>query len=161
MTTADAPVFHVPPRANSLHWASGLLTLFLAIGCGFFVSGLCAWIAEGIGLRGKMLIAIADGSLYVGFAASVAIFIGWFIARCRRGDIHLPRRYILLGLLALPIGAISWAIFIDAIAWHLRKDIVRPAVDMAMMYLVLTAVAPMTVGIPLILSCLRRRVRRS
>jgi hypothetical protein len=158
MTNALAvPSGNSRPISDRLQWASGVLALFQATGGGFFLSGLCAWIAEGIGLRGKVLIAIANGSLYLGFVAAVGIFIGWFAARCRRGDVYLSRRFILLGLLALPAGAISWAIFVDAIAWHLRRDIVRPAVDMAMMYLVLATVMPMAVGIPFVLSRVRRR----
>jgi hypothetical protein len=85
----------------------------------------------------------------------------WYAARCRRGLVDLPPTFLLIALLALPAGAICWAIFVDAIAWHLRSDIVRPAVDMAMMYLVLGSALPVAVGIPLLLSRLRGGVTLS
>jgi hypothetical protein len=69
---------------------------------------------------------------------------------------HIPVRVVPTAFLILPLGNIFWAIFVDAIAWHYGQDIVRPAFDYTIMYVVLGCVVPLTIATPLLLSCLQR-----
>jgi hypothetical protein len=41
------------------------------------------------------------------------------------------------------VGSIFWAIFVDAIAYHHGRDVVRPAFDYAVMFLVLGGLPPL------------------
>jgi hypothetical protein len=82
--------------------------------------------------------------------------LAWYRRRCGRGATDIPAWAVLTACLALPAGTICWAIFVDAVAYHYGEDIVRPAVDFALMYLVLGGLPPLALGVPWLLWRLRR-----
>ena len=138
--------------------ASGLLVLFAAFGFGSWLSGAASWAGFYLGARGRTLTGLAQVSVGVGFALGVVITLTWYARRCRRGETDIPPGAALLACLILPAGNIFWAIFVDAVAYHYGQDIVRPAFDYAVMYLVLGGVLPLALGVPWLVVHLRRRV---
>ena len=136
--------------------ASGLLVMFVAFGFGAWFSGAASWVGFYLGARGRMLAGLAQVTTCVGFAIAVVVTLAWYWRRCRRGAVDVPPRAVLTACLILPMGSIFWAIFVDAIAYHYGQDIVRPAFDFAIMYLVLGASLPLAVGVPWLVLRLRR-----
>lgn len=135
--------------AQRLLWlASGLLVMFFAFGIGSWFSGAVSWVGFYAGARGRSLVALAQVTTAIGFTLGVGTTLTWYWRRCRRGDADIPPGAALLACLVLPIGSIFWAIFVDAIAYQYGQDIVRPAFDFAMMYMVLGSVLPMALGVP-------------
>ena len=137
--------------------ASGLLVMFIAFGFGSWFSGAASWIGFYLGARGQALIAVSQVSACIGFAAAVVLALAWYRRRCRHGVTEDSIPIVLAACLFLPIGNILWAIFVDAIAWHYGEDIVRPAFDYAIMYLILGGLLPLTIGVPWAMSRMRRR----
>ena len=137
-------------------WASGLLVMFVALGFGSWFSGAASWVGFYLGARGRTLVVLAQVTACVGFAAAVVVTLVGYRRRCRRGASDIPPRAVLAACLALPLGNIFWAIFVDAIALHYGQDIVRPAFDYAIMYLILGGALPLAVGVPWAVSRLRR-----
>jgi hypothetical protein len=137
--------------------ASGLLVAFAAFGFGSWFSGAASWIGFYAGARGGTLTGLAQAAAGVGFTLAVVVTLAWYRRRCRRGAADIPARAALAACLALPAGNICWAIFVDAIAYHYGEDIVRPAFDYAIMYVVLGGLLPLTVGIPWLAFRFRRR----
>jgi hypothetical protein len=149
-----------PPSLQRLiRVLSGLLVLFVAFGAGSWFSGLCSWIGFYLGARATALTAVAQHSAVIGFGAAVAGCLVWHRARIARGRRDLPFWTAPAAALALLLGNIFWAVFVDAIAWHYGSDIVRPAFDHAIMYLVLGATLPMAVMIPWLLTRMERRFK--
>lgn len=147
---------------QGLIWiASGLLLLFIAVGFGSWFSGLASWVGFYLGARGRALTGLAQVASGVGFAAAVVVTLAWYARRCRQGVTHIPPRAALAACLALPAGNICWAIFADAVAYHYGQDIVRPAFDYAITYLVLGGLLPLTLGVPWLVFRLRRRAPRA
>lgn len=146
------------PRSRQalLTLLSGLVVAFVAFGVGSWFSGVASWVGFYLGARDQTLIGVAQGAACIGFAGAVAIALIWYRNRCRRGAAEIPLRMALGACLVLPIGNISWAIFVDAIAWHYGQDIVRPAFDMAIMYLILGGIVPLSIGVPWMVTRLRR-----
>ena len=138
--------------------ASGVFVLFIATGVGSWVSGAASWVGFYAGARGQTLMTLSQVTMAIGFALGTALPLAWYGRRCRRGDADIPRWAALSACLALPVGSICWAIFVDATAWHYGRDIVRPAFDHALMYLVLGGVVPVTFGVPCLVFALRRWV---
>jgi hypothetical protein len=137
--------------------ASGLLVMFIAFGFGSWLSGAASWMGFYLGARGQMLVGVARVSTCAGFATAVVVALIWYRRRCRRGASDIPLRAALAACLILPLGAIFWAIFVDAIAYHYGRDVVRPAFDYAIMYLVLGGALPLAVGVPCFVLRLQRR----
>jgi hypothetical protein len=137
--------------------ASGLMVTFFAFGFASWFSGAACWVSFYLGARGQQLIMLARITTTAGFVFGIVIPVVWYWRRCRGGRADVPPRAALLACLTLPFGSIFWAIFVDAIAWHYRQDIVRPAFDFAIMYLVLGAVLPLTLAVPCIVLGLQRR----
>ena len=135
-----------------LRLSSGLLVTFAAFGFGAWFSGAAAWVGFYLGARGPALTRLAQASLVVGVALAVAGQLAWYRRRCRRGRSDIPGSAVMAACLALPAGNICWAIFVDAIAWHYGQDLVRPTFDLAVMYLILGGVLPLTLGVPLLVS---------
>lgn len=146
-----------PSLQRLLRGISGVLVLFVAFGGASWFSGLCSWVGFYLGARERTLTAVAQCSAAVGFVASVAVCLAWYRARVARGRHDLPFWTAPGASLALLLGNICWAIFVDATAWHYGRDIVRPAFDYAMMYLVLGATLPMAVLVPWWLARVERR----
>ena len=140
-----------------IHWASGLLVAFAAFGFGAWFSGAASWTGFYLGLRGPTLAGLAQATAGVGTVLVVVLAAAWYRRRCRQGTTDIPPRAALAACLILPAGNIFWAIFIDAVAYHYGEDIVRPAFDHAIMYLVLGGVPPLTFGIPWWVASIRRR----
>jgi hypothetical protein len=137
--------------------ASGLLVMFVAFGFGAWFSGASSWVGFYLGARGRTLAGLAQVTTCIGFAIAVVFTLTWYCRRCRRGAADIPPRAVLAACLILPIGSIFWAIFVDAIAYHYGRDIVRPAFDDAVMFLVLGGLAPLALGVPWLVVHLRRR----
>jgi hypothetical protein len=136
--------------------ASGLLVTFVAFGFGSWFSGAASWAGFYLGARGRTLAGLAQVTAAVGFALGVALALAWYWRRCRRGSTHVPARAVLAAFLVLPLGNIFWAVFTDAVAYHYGQDIIRPAFDYAVMYLVLGGLPPLTLGVPWLMLRLRR-----
>ena len=147
----------LPSLQRLLRLLSGPLLMFVTFGVGSWFSGLCSWIGFYLGAREGTLVAVAQYSAVAGFVAAVAGCLAWYHARVARGRADLPPWTVPVAFLALPIGNIFWAVFVDAIAWHYGADIVRPAFDYTMMYLVLGAALPMAVLVPWLLARVDRR----
>ena len=137
--------------------ASGLLVAFFAFGFGSWFSGAASWVGFYLGAREGALIRLAQVTAVAGFAIGIMITLAWYWRRCRRGEVAISPRAALIACLVLPLGNISWAIFVDAIAYHHGQDLVRPAFDNAIMYVVLGAIVPLALGVPWLISLLRRR----
>ena len=135
--------------------ASGLLLAFVAFGFGSWFSGATSWVGFYLGARGQALASLAQVTAGAGFAIGVAGTLAWYARRCRRAATNIPNWAALLACLALPAGNIFWAIFVDAIAYHHGQDVVRPAFDYAIMYVVLGAVPVLAVGTPWLVSRLQ------
>lgn len=140
-----------------LTWISGLMVTFFAFGVAGAFCGAACWLGFYLGARGRTMITLAHVTTVVGFASGVAMAVGWYWRRCRSGNVAITPRAALVACLTLPIGSIVWAVLVDATAWHAREDIVRPAFDYAMMFLVLGAVLPMALAVPWVAVHLRRR----
>ena len=145
-----------PSTQSLIRLSSGILVTFVAFGFGSWFSGLVSWIAFYAGARADTLTAVAQTSAVIGFALAVLAAVAWIWRRHTRGLTQIPLRVVPAAFLILPLGNIFWAIFVDAIAYHYGQDIVRPAFDYAIMYLVLGSVAPLTIATPLLLSYLQR-----
>ena len=145
------------PGSRIVHAASGLLVLFAAVGAGAWLSGAASWAAFYLGARGSTLTGVAQATAAVGFALAIVLTIEWYRRRCRRGEADVPARAVLAAFVALAAGSIFWAIFVDAVAYHYGEDIVRPAFDYAIMYLILGGVLPLSVGVPWLAFYLRGR----
>jgi hypothetical protein len=141
--------------------ASGLLVMFVAFGFGAWFSGAASWVGFYLGARGRTLAGLAQATACVGFAIAVVVTLAWYWRRCRRGASDIPPRAVLAACLTLPMGSIFWAIFVDAIAYHHGRDVVRPAFDYAVMFLVLGGLPPLALGVPLLVLRLRRRHPRT
>jgi hypothetical protein len=158
----DAPVAEAGERRRArsmqgITWlASGLLVTFVAFGFGSWFSAAASSVGFYLGARGATLIALARVSTCVGFALAVVVTLAWYGRRCRRGATDISGRAVLAACLILPIGNICWAIFVDAVAYHYGQDIVRPAFDYTIMYLVLGGLLPLAVGVPWLVSRMRR-----
>ena len=137
--------------------ASGLLVMFVAFGFGAWFSGAASWVGFYLGARGRTLAGLAQVTTCIGFAIAIVVTLAWYRRRCRRGAVDVPPRAVLAACLILPMGGIFWAIFVDAIAYHYGRDVVRPAFDHAVMYLVLGGLPPLALGVPLLVLRLRRR----
>jgi hypothetical protein len=152
MTTVPAAVrgarFDAGQRLIRL--GSGVLVLFVAFGFALWLCGACSWVGFYLGARGGTLVAVARVSTIVGFVGAVVVAVDWYRRRCRGGRADVPGWVAGAACLALPAGAIFWAIFVDAIAYHYGDDLVRPAFDYAIMPLVLGGVVPIAVGVPLL-----------
>ena len=133
-----------------LWWASGVLVLLFAFGAGAWTSGAAAWVVDGCGGGAATIVAAGEAGYVAGFVTAVMESILWYARRCRRGREDLSICHVAAAMLALPVGAIAWAIFVDAIAWHHREDLVRTPVDYVIMYTVLISAIPVAVGVPLI-----------
>jgi hypothetical protein len=136
---------------------SGLLVAFVAFGFASWLSGAASWIGFYLDARGETLAGLAQATAWIGFAAAVVATLAWYWRRCLRGATGIPVRAAVAACLVLPVGNIFWAIFVDAIAYHYGQDIVRPAFDHAIMYVVLGGLPPLAVGVPYLLLRLRRR----
>ena len=155
---ADAANSGQPRSAQGIvALASGLLVTFIAFGFGSWFSGAASWIGFYLGARGQTLVGVAQVTAYIGFAIAVVITLTWYRRRCRRGETDISLRAVLAAFLVLPMGNVFWAFFVDAIAYLYGQDIVRPAFDYAIMYLVLGGLLPLAVGVPWLVSRLRRR----
>ena len=154
----DAPA---PRQRRSLQaivaLASGLLVMFVAFGFGAWFSGAASWVGFYLGARGRTLAGLAQVTTCIGFATAVVVTLAWYRRRCRRGAVDVPPRAVLAACLVLPVGSIFWAIFVDAIAYHHGRDVVRPAFDDAVTYLVLGGLPPLALGVPWLALRLRRR----
>ncbi len=135
---------------------SGVLVLFFAIGFASWFSGAASWAGFYLGARGPVLTGLAQATMVLGFVLGVAGALAWYWRRCRRGDADISPRAAATACLVLPLGNVFWAIFVDAIAYHYGEDLVRPAFDYAIMYLVLGGLLPVTLGTPWLVSWLRR-----
>ena len=100
-------------------------------------------------------------TICIGFAIAVVATLAWYWRRCRRGASDIPPQAVLAACLTLPMGSIFWAIFVDAIAYHYGQEVVRPAFDYAVMFLVLGGLPPLALGVPLLVLHLRRRHPRT
>lgn len=136
--------------------ASGLLVTFVAFGFASWFSGAASWAGFYLGARGQTLTGLAQATAAVGFGLAVVMTLAWYRRRCRRGAADIPPRAVLAACLVLPLGNIFWAIFVDAIAYHYGQDIVRPAFDYAIMYLVLGGLPTLALGVPWLVFRLRR-----
>ena len=141
--------------------ASGVLVMFVAFGFGAWFSGAASWVGFYLGARGRTLAGLAQVTTCIGFAIAIVVALAWYWRRCRRGASDIPPQAVLAACLILPMGSIFWAIFVDAIAYHYGRDIVRPAFDYAVMFLVLGGLPPLALGVPLLVLCLRRRHART
>ena len=141
-----------PSPQRSVRWASGLLVMFAAIGFGAWFSGAASWAGFYLGARGRALTTLAQATAVIGFALGVFLALAWYRRRCRRGSTAVPARAVLTACAILPAGNIFWAIFVDAIAYHYGQDIVRPAFDTAIMYVILGGLLPLSVGVPWLVS---------
>jgi hypothetical protein len=139
-----------------LRLASGLLVFFAALGFTSWFSGAASWVGFYLGARGQTLAGLAQVTTGVGFALAVVTTLAWYSRRCRRGDTDIPSAAALAACLVLPLGNIFWAVFVDAIAYRYGEDIVRPAFDNAIMYPVLGGLLPLALGVPWLVSRLRR-----
>ena len=157
---APAPFQHRSLQAIAA-LASGLLVMFVAFGFGAWFSGAASWVGFYLGARGRTLAGLAQVTTCIGFAMAVVVTLAWYRGRCRRGAADIPPRAVLAACLILPIGSIFWAIFVDAIAYHHGRDIVRPAFDHTVMYLVLGGLPPLALGVPWLVLYLRRRHPRT
>ena len=151
-----APNFESRASRLLIRHSSGLLVAFIAFGFGSWFSGASSWVGFNLGARGAVLIAVAQASAWVGCVAAVLGLVAWVWRRHRRGLTDVPAWAVLAAFLVLPLGNIFWAIFVDAIAYHYGRDIVRPAFDNAIMYIVLGGLPPMAIAMPLLLSRLSR-----
>ncbi len=158
----DAPL---PQQRRSLQAvaasASGVLVTFAAIGFAAWLSGAASWVGFYLGARGRTLAGLAQVTTCIGFAIAVVVTLAWYWRRCRRGASDVPPRAVLAACLILPMGSIFWAIFVDAIAYHYGRDVVRPAFDYAVMFLVLGGLPPLALGVPLLVLRLRRHHPRT
>ena len=137
--------------------ASGLLTAFAAFGFASWVSGAISWVAFYLGARGAVLTGLAQAAVFAGFALGLCLAVTWHLWRRRRGATDIPPAAALAACVILPLGNIFWATFVDAIAYHYGQDLVRPAFDLAVMWLVLGAVPVLTFTVPWILTRLARK----
>ena len=154
----DAPAPRQRPSLQAIvALASGLLVMFVAFGFGAWFSGAASWVGFYLGARGRTLAGLAQVTTCIGFATAVVVTLAWYRRRCRRGASDIPPRAVLAACLILPVGSIFWAIFVDAIAYHYGRDIVRPAFDYAVMFLVLGGLPPLMLGVPLLVVRLGRR----
>ena len=140
-------------------WSCGVLLLCAAFGVGSFASGLASWVADGVGAPMDVVLLAGRIGLYAGFVAPVFVLPVAYARRCRCGRSGIRRRELTAMLLALPAGAIPWAVFVDAIAWHRKVDEVRPMFDYAVMPLVLGAAVPLALGMPILMAHVRRVTR--
>jgi hypothetical protein len=145
------------PLQGVIAWSSGLLVSFVAFGFASWFSGAASWVGFYLGARGQTLVGLAQVTSGVGFAIAVVAALVWYRRRCAHGQTDIPQRAALAACLILPLGNIFWAIFVDAIAYHYGQDIVRPAFDDAIMYVVLGSLLPLCVGVPWLVLHLRRR----
>jgi hypothetical protein len=156
---ADAPARRSAQPLFTL--VSGLLVAFAAFGFAAWFSGAASWIAFYLGARGRILTTTAQATAATGFTLAVVAILTAYRRRCRRGQTDIPPKAALAACLALFFGNVFWAVFTDATAYHYGEDLVRPAFDIALMYLVLGGVPPLAVGIPLFILHLRRHARNA
>lgn len=153
-------IHHGESMQRLLGWVSGLLLLFFTFGIASWFSGAVCWLGFYLGARGEALASLAKTTTVVGFALGIAGTVAWYVRRYRSGEAAITPKAALLACLVLPMGNIFWAIFVDATAWHHGKDVVRPAFDYAMMFLVLGSVPPLALIVPCLVFHLRRRTTK-
>jgi hypothetical protein len=154
MPTTARPAF---PLQAVTRPASGVLVGFAAFGFAGWFSGLASWIAFYLGFRAGGLALVAQATAVAGFLLGAAGAVAWYARRCRRSEpAGVPPRVALAACLALPLGGICWAVFVDAIAWRYGQDVVRPAFDNAILYPVLVGLPLLAVAVPALASRLVR-----
>lgn len=149
---------HTTSPQPLLRLTSGVLVLFMAFGVASWTCGWACWIGFYLGARGAALINLTNAATTLGFVACIAGVMGWYAARCRRGMREISWRMVLAACLTLPVGNICWAIFVDATAWHYGRDLVRPAFDHAIMYILFASTVPLMVGVPVWSAVCTRRL---
>jgi hypothetical protein len=140
---------------------SGMLLLMASVAVAVFVSGAVGMAAVAAGARGRAVNIVVATTVLVLFVA-VAVYLFVHFARLIRGGaVRIPGRWLAACMLALPVLAPLWGLTFSR--WVERRtdsEAFRVTTDETVMYLLLTLVVPVSVGVPVALMRLRPQVCR-
>ena len=141
---------------------SGILLLEVAVASGAMMALAIYTVAVVFGLRGEVLSVMAVSLTLTGFClASFAVLQG-FIRVARRGQSWIPTRWLISGMLSVPVCAPLWGLCMVFVVEPLTKsEAIRIAADHTIYALVQFTGLPIALGVPLLLARLYRRSRLS
>jgi hypothetical protein len=148
-------------RKNSSLWLfTGVMLLMFAAACGAVLSGVATAVSAKVGIREATIAPIAVVTLLVGFVVALVAGLRDLAGLAQRDEPSLPLRWAVGSLVALFVAGPFWNLCVV----HLQEpisgsDSVRIAFDNVLYGLILTLVLPLALGVPLILTRLRRQAR--
>lgn len=148
-------------RKNSILWLfTGVMVLIFAAACGSALSGAATAVSAKVGIREQTIAAIAVLTLLVGFAVTLAAGLRDLAGLARRDEPSLPRRWIVGCIVVMFAAGPFWNLCVV----HIQEPIsgsesVRTIFDNVLYGLVLALTLPLALGVPLILTRLRRQAR--
>jgi hypothetical protein len=137
---------------------SGFLLLEVAVACGAMVAVVVCAVAVVFGLRGEILSVMAVSLTLVGFCLGALAVLRGFVRVARRGETCIPARWLVSGMLSVPVCAPLWGLCMVFVVEPLtNSEAIRIAADNTIYALVLTTALPLALGVPLLLVRLYRR----
>jgi len=148
-------------RKNSILWLlTGVMVLIFAAACGFVLSGVATAVSAELGIREETIAAIAVVTLLAGFAVSLAGGLRDLTSVARRDEPSLPLRWVVGSIVVMFVAGPFWNLCVVHIQEPISgSDSVRTLFDHVLYGLVLTLTLPLALGVPLILTHLRRQAR--
>lgn len=149
------------PKKSILWLFTGGMALILAVACGSILSGAATAVSARMGIREETIVAIAVTILLVGFLVALVAGLRDLAALVRRDERSLPRRWVVGSCVALFVAGPFWNLCVVQFQEPISgSDSVRIHFDNVLYVLNLTLMLPLGVGVPLILTRLRRQARR-
>jgi hypothetical protein len=146
-------------REPSILWRlTGMMVLIIAAACGAALSGAATAVSAVLGFPETTIGAFAVVTLLVGFAAGLAAGLRDLAGLARRDEPSLPRRWIVASMAVLFVVGPFWNLCVVQIQEPISgSDSVRILFDNVMYGLVLSLALPLALGVPLVLTRVRRR----
>jgi membrane protease YdiL (CAAX protease family) len=149
-------------KPSVLWLCTGAMVLIVAMACGNVLSGAATALAAKAGAREDTIAIIAVATLILGFAMGAAAGLRDLMGLARRQATSLPWRWIVGSIAVMFVAAPFWNVCVVHIQEPISgSDAVRTLFDNVHYALVLTLIAPLGMGVPLMLARLRRQCHLS
>jgi hypothetical protein len=111
-------------------------------------------------MREEAIAAIAVATLLLGFVVTIVAGLRDLAGLARRDEPFLPHRWVVGSIVAMFMAGPFWSLCVVYIQEPISgSDAVRTLFDIVLYWLVLTLTLPLALGVPLMLTLLRRQSR--